>query len=247
VHYKCDLCTIIAKCVGCSTEQDPSAQSHQYDAYNAKNDTLYRAYLWATIIGVVVALSGIFAIYRQTKATAQAAQATKESAEATLRSAKAAERSVKLTENTQRQWVNLEDWAAFKIKPTDTGLELGFNVVNPTTLPLTLHTIITRINGKPTESEGPVTLITPSNPLIHGFRVPLTKEQESLYANNVLSLDIVGTILFADSHGIHWSQEFGRMLLCGSNLKTIITDTKNTLQESGVPGERGSRDAELPH
>ena len=110
-----------------------------------------------------------------------------------------------------------------------------------------LHAFVIEVNGKPTDSDGPFTLITPSNPLVHSFGVSLDKEQEALYAPGALSLDIKCTALFADSHGIHWSQEFGRMLLCGLNTNAIVTDTKNTLQESGVPGERGSRDVELPN
>lgn len=235
----------VRECRDCFNVQTPNSSHNQSDAYNAKTDTLYRVYLWFTIIGVPLAGFGIFAIYKQTTATKDAAEATRVSAEATLRSAEAAERSVKLQENTQRQWVNLETWQAFRINPTDP-LEVGFNVINPTSLPLTLHRVITTVNGKATEEEVPIGILAPSNPLVHSVGVTLAKEQESLYARNALALDIECTILFADSHGIHWRQEFGRRFLCGHTTKGIVTDTKNTLHESGVRGERGSREAELP-
>jgi hypothetical protein len=241
---KCDGCTVIEKCVGCSNVEKPDTQCKQSDSYDPRNDTLYRAYLIFTIAGVCVALLGIGAIYLQTRATREAAEATRDSAEATLRSAKASERSVKLQENTQRQWVNLEDWHVSRINPTDP-LEVSFKIVNPTGLPLMLHAVITKVNGAQTEEEIPMGLLIPSNPLMHGVGVPLDREQESLYARVALALDIECTVLFADAHGIHWRQEFGQKMLCGP-ANTIVTDTKNTLQESGVPGERGSRGEELP-
>jgi len=233
---ECEHCTIIEKCVGCSAEEKPYAQRQQSDSYDAGKDTLYRVYLWFTIIGILVALGGVLAIYKQTKAT-------KKAADATLRSAKAAERSVKLQENTQRQWIKLEDWHAFRINPTDP-LEVAFDVINPTTLPLTLHGIITKINGKPAEDEVPIKVLTPSYPFKHSVGVPLDKEQESLYARDALDLNIECTVLFADCHGIHWCHEFGRMLHC-RHTGSFVTDTKETLTESGVPGERGARDVEL--
>lgn len=172
---------------------------------------------------------GIYAIYRQTEATA--------------RSAEAAERSVKLQENTQRQWINLEDWNVFRINPNDP-LEIEFKIVNPTSLPLTLHAAIISVDDRRIPDSGVMTLLTPSNPFLHGFGLTLNPDQEALYARNALSLGIHCTVLFADSHNIHWRQEFGRMLGCGRGARPIVTDTQNTLEESGVPGNRGSREVE---
>jgi hypothetical protein len=242
---KCDHCTIIEKCVGCSDVEKPYAQCQQPDAYNARHDTLYRVYLWFTIIGVLVALGGVLAIYRQTNATTKAAEATQVSAAAALRSAKATERNVKLQENTQRQWLNLEEWHVYRLQP-NRPLEIAFQIANNTSLPLTLHDVITTVNGNQVESErAPITMISPDNPFMHSIPVPLNKEQEELYARDALHLNILCTVLFADSNAIHWEQRFGKQLLC-SHTKSVVTDTENTLRESGLSGERGSRDVELP-
>lgn len=243
---ECERCTVIEKCIGCAAEGDPNAQQKNGHAYDPRKDTLYRAYLWATIGGVVVALGGIYAIYRQTKATKDAAIATQDSADATRHSAQATERSVKLQENTQRQWVNLEEWHAYRFDATKP-LEIAFDVVNPTGLPLTLHLILTTANGKEVEERGFVTLITPDNPFKHSFPFQPTQEQETLYDKGALSIDVDCRVFFADSHGIHWEQQFGRRLLCArGSIGPVVTDTKNAMRESGVPGEHGSRDVELP-
>jgi hypothetical protein len=117
-------------------------------------------------------------------------------------------------------------------------LELTFQIANPTSLPLTLHGIITKVDGKDaTGLERPITLLTPSNPFLESVGIALDDEQERLYAGDALSLKIECTVLFADSHGIHWSQEFGRRVLC-THTGNIVTDIKNTLQESGIPRDK---------
>jgi hypothetical protein len=169
----------------------------------------------------------------------------KQSADAAQVSAHVAQNALRLRELEQKQWVNVEDWRAFRLSATDP-LEIFFNVVNPTSLPLTLHGVITKINGKPMDDEVPIGLLAPSNPFIHSVGLLLNEEQESLYTRDALGLDIECQVLFADAHGIHWCQEFGRRVLFGRGIKGIVTDTNNTLHESGVPGERGSRDVEFP-
>jgi hypothetical protein len=192
----------------------------------------------ATVI--LVFITGLYAIL-----TWRMARAVAHQTEATARSAKAAERSVRLQENTQRQWLNLENWEVFRINPADP-LEIQVEIVNPTSLPLTLHITIVAVDGKGIEGSTPITLLTPSNPFIHSFGICLNSSQEALYSRNALSFNVECSICFADSHGIHWRQDFGRMLGCGHNMKPIVTDTKNALEESGVPGNRGSREVQLP-
>ena len=44
----------------------PAGQTEKRDTYDPRHDALYRAYLWFTILGVPVALGGLYMIYRQT-------------------------------------------------------------------------------------------------------------------------------------------------------------------------------------
>jgi hypothetical protein len=226
--------------------QKPDAQTKQPDPYDPRNDCLYRLYLVFTIVGVCVALGGVYAIYKQTKATAQAAKAT-------ARSAEAAERSVTLQEIAQKQWVNLEEWQVDHYNKEVVGhdLEISFQIANHTKVPLTLHAALMTIDAGERKDVGQVTLIAPGNPFVTSDGIVMNAEQKSLWNRQALGFKIEVTVLFSDSHGIHWQQDFGRMLFCEAPLPQhpnravlIITDTKNTLRESGVPGERGSREVE---
>ncbi len=64
---------------GCQQQPDPNAAQQQYDP---RLDKLYRAYLWATILGLIGGLIGLYALIRQTMATHTAANAAKASADA---------------------------------------------------------------------------------------------------------------------------------------------------------------------
>jgi hypothetical protein len=69
----------------------PEAKAKQEDAYDPRQDRLYRAYLAFTIIGVFVALGAIVVFYLQTKATQEAARAALLNAQAVI--------------NSQRSWI----------------------------------------------------------------------------------------------------------------------------------------------
>lgn len=223
------------KSVGRADKSNPYTPQAKPDAYDPRQDTLYRAYLWATMVGVALALGGIFAIYRQTKAT-------QDSAKATLR-------SVRLQEDAQRQWLNLEDWQFSIFDIESNSLEASVGVANHTRLPLTIHGVIIFINGTRANSTASRGLLSPDNPSICRFSVSLDPEQQTRYSEGTLWLTIGCSVLFADCHGIHWQQEFERQIRCDPATRrptgTDILDTKNTLSESGIPGERGSREVEL--
>lgn len=77
----------VGECVNCFDVQAPHADEKQKDPYDARTDSLYRKYLWFTIIGVCGALIGLGLLYRQFKATETAANAAKNSADAATKSA----------------------------------------------------------------------------------------------------------------------------------------------------------------
>jgi hypothetical protein len=68
--------------------REPQARPEQHNAYDPRHDSLYRAYLWATILGVAGAVLGIIILIRQTRITRQAANAAKDAADAALLQAK---------------------------------------------------------------------------------------------------------------------------------------------------------------
>jgi hypothetical protein len=71
--------------------RQPEAQAQHTNPYDARQDCLYRLYLLATIVGMFVALGGIYVFYLQTKATQDSARAALLNAQAVI--------------NSQRPWI----------------------------------------------------------------------------------------------------------------------------------------------
>jgi len=170
-----------------SAVHQPQTKNETTNAYDASKDCLYRLYLLATIAGVLVACGGIYAIWKQTEATKQ--------------SAKAAEDSVKLQQSSQRQWVNLEKWDVSKVNTSRTLLAIHFEIVNRTTVPLTLHYVITKTADGKTNTSVPASLLTPNNPCVSGAACEVTENQMDLFDQNKLVLQIECVVLFADAFG----------------------------------------------
>jgi hypothetical protein len=82
---------------GCS-ETKQKSESEKQDTNQPKEDMLYRAYLWSTIVGVIGGLLGIAVIYFQTKHV-------RKSAEAAETAALAAKANADAVVNAERAWV----------------------------------------------------------------------------------------------------------------------------------------------
>jgi hypothetical protein len=116
-------CVIDCSCLAVSK---PKTGSEKADTYNAKNDTLYRVYLIATIAGVAGALAGILIINRQTKFL--------------RRGAEASEKAVTLAADNfrvqQRAWVSAwveviertDKYIDFRVHSKNTGATPALNV-----------------------------------------------------------------------------------------------------------------------
>lgn len=88
----CPNCSLIEKCVDCFAVADKvKPQPPQPEAYDPRQDLLYRAYLAFTVFGVIGALVGIAIIFRQTNAAQDAAIAARDNAQAVI--------------NAERAWV----------------------------------------------------------------------------------------------------------------------------------------------
>jgi hypothetical protein len=199
----------------------PNTQTEQAKTYDAGKDCLYRLYLLATIAGVCVALGGIYAIYKQTEATAIAAKET-------ARAAKAAEDSVTLQELALKQWVNIGHWhASFDKKRS--WLKITFHVINPTKMPLTLHAILCMVAGHEAQRQDvgiAEDILAPDNPYVVEISFPLHEQQvERLINSEPVTVGLDCSVMFADSRNEHWHQRFNR----------IVTTSGRVLAEEIVP------------
>lgn len=104
----------IGECNGCFSIQEPHTQSKQNDSYDARQDALYRWYLGSTVAGVFGGLIGLCFIYRQLKATKNAAEAASKSANALI--------------DSERAWILVELGETQRIIPGD---EVGYFWIKP--------------------------------------------------------------------------------------------------------------------
>jgi hypothetical protein len=222
----------IGECASCFAVKEPGTTPKQDDPYDPRHDPLYRANLGFTIIGVIVALGGVWAIYGQTKATAQAAQASSESAAATARSAKATEDSVKLQEVSLRQWLNIGHWEVWLDKNDAKRLRIRFHVINPTNLPLDLEKVsreISILNAPPKKEEEVVkNILAPQNPqIVYTFADLEEKWMETLKASQPLVISVKCVAFFVDVRKKRWEQTFER----------FVVITNKVLGSAGEPKE----------
>jgi hypothetical protein len=194
-------------------EAQPEAQSSKTSSYDPTKDYLYRAYLAATIIGVIGAFLGIAAIYHQTRETA--------------RSARAAEESIALQKVAQKQWVNISRWSINKTPDRD-WVEIGCLISNPTHVPLTLNSITAQVGGEPPSKQFMPQIIAPENPIFMSFTRDLDEGDLIEISHGRLPIMVEVSVYFTDCFGDSWQQTFGRILSGG--LGTVrATETKNQL------------------
>jgi hypothetical protein len=227
------------------TVSEPHTKDKQPDPYDAEKDYLYRAYLVFTILGVCATVVGIIAIYRQTKATKDAAIATAQSAEASARSAKATEDSVRLQEISLKQWVNIGDWKASMDKK-NWRLNISFHVINPTKIPVTLHAVVVKFKaGQDIQRQdtGVADVLPPDNPFIADISVVLTKEEIEEYIDSKpIFISVECSVLFADCRREHWEQIFKRMVLVDKAVvdakhPPTVMEVRNILRKSAPPSQ----------
>jgi hypothetical protein len=84
-----------------STVETPHSCDKQNNPYDAGKDTLYRAYLWATVIGVLGAIGGVVVLICQIKLLRKSADAARDAAIAAKTSSQA-------IINSERPWLFIE-------------------------------------------------------------------------------------------------------------------------------------------
>jgi hypothetical protein len=188
------------------------AQSKQTDSYDARKDTLYRAYLWFTIIGVLGAWFGIIVIYCQTKAI---------------------RKSTGLQEIAFVQWIEIKkDW---KIEPVtqhegNVLLDITFGIVNPTSYPITLEWVKFDINGHNTELRMD-RVITPHETHFFGTNLWISPDQEQMRQTSVLSLFVDGSVELRGVLAKKQVQFFSGGVACEKNRGYFVDRTRASESE----------------
>jgi hypothetical protein len=205
-------------CNGCSI-QEPAGQTQKQDTYNPKQDTLYRAYLWFTIIGVLIALGGIGVLLRQNRQIS--------------RQTEHLERQIEIQQRSSRQWLNVLEWRQHLAEEMPNNIGIYFQIENPTDIPLRLDAVMSGALGQQLDS-GLVTFLAPDNPFPMEFFVRLNAEQMALYEGNGLVLEVEVSVFFTDAFDNQWNQIFQRMLLCRrQNNYLYVRESRTRMRRSG--------------
>jgi hypothetical protein len=141
---------------------------------------------------VIVAIPTLIFIWYQTRETAHAAKATQIAAEAS-------QKSVMLQETALRQWVDIEKWRAVPWIPEGGVLSLNiqFDVVNPTSLPLTLYSVNVGFDGK----GGAIAqrnLLPPKNRQTVAMPIKITEEQLLRWKQSTIGFHVSGKVIYED-------------------------------------------------
>jgi len=168
------------------------------------------------LIGIFVAWLTLKDIHSQVEETAKATQATALAAQATQKSAEAAEKSVKLQEVALRQWVDIDNWKAVPWIPEggEMSLHIQFDVINPTSLPLTLNSVSIALSGQESKVSGK-NLIAPkkSQPIVTSVKI--TEEQLLKWEDlKELIFMVNGYVDFEDTLTKPQTQPFSGLIAC---------------------------------
>lgn len=174
------IAALASDLTACLAIKQPNADSKQNEAYDPRQDTLYRVYLGSTVFGVLAGLGGIGAIYSQTRAI---------------------RRSVELQEAAMDQWVEVaHEWEINPPIQVDGKLvlDITFWLFNPTNYPLILRRLSFDLNGRQHDMQLH-RLLPPKKKQFFGGSVYLTQEQENMRQTSTLSIFVDGEITYTSA------------------------------------------------
>lgn len=209
-----------------SPMQVPPGQAEKQETYDPRKDTLYRAYLWATICGVVVALCVLGFIARQNWHI--------------QRQTASLERQLNIQQRSSRQWLNILDWRQHDAKGNMT-FGIYFKIENPTKVPLHLDHVKCSVRGQ-REHSMLGTFLAPDNPFPHEFYVSLDITEWTSYSiGSGVVLEVEVSVFFTDAFDNHWNQIFQRTLFCQGHDNTLhVRESRTIMRRSADSRTRRS-------
>ena len=175
------------------------------------------AYIRLTALLVCVGIGTFIAIWIQAVETRRAAEAARD--------------SVRIQGTALRQWVDTRDWYLEWIG--DNLINIIFNVVNPTQIPLWLDVVILATEREE-KSKGIAVWLVPNKPYPVALQFSITDEQQSNLEVGGWTVDLKCSICFRDALQNQWQQESCLTLtkVLGENpvteYKTLIFDSSPT-------------------
>jgi hypothetical protein len=194
------------------------------------------------LAGVVVGLRSLKNIRKQTNAMEGQSEAMQGQLTAMQGQFKVMEGQLALA---ARQWVDVKEWTAvLKKREKKTGeLIIGFDIFNPTRLPLTLQMVETRSADKAVAYEGRISLIPNSAYRFHATFPLLEDKAQEFEQTNGLTIPIQIAVWFTNEMRMAQEQYFGGALLYCDDLtgehvhfypqaEMIATSSQNDYEEN---------------
>jgi hypothetical protein len=139
------------------------------------------------------------------------------------RATQAMSRSTRLQAAALSQWVSFENWQT-KVRTLGDEHFLGItlDIVNPTTMPLTLNEVRLEIKGQePVVSMKPQFLVPKAKYIVMGVSYPLTEKEHWEWLESGLSLIISATVKYMDARGVGNTTKFtGALYSSGKEKET---------------------------
>jgi hypothetical protein len=166
----------------------------------AESPTWYKSPEWAL---VAVGIATLVLIWYQARETA--------------RTTKAMRASTELQEVRLRQWVQLRNWQNTRRVSGDASeqrtLDIEFEIVNPTKMPLSLRSIRVSIGQQRTEHDETIVMV-PDEAYTYILPIALDLEQDKQYCEAKLVFAVRGSIVSVDALGKWRDQSFTGLLAC---------------------------------
>jgi hypothetical protein len=140
----------------------------------------------------------------------------------TSRSAKAAQKSVELQQTLHQQWVDIEHWKGgddFSSDDKQIRLKIGFDVLNPTSMPLTLDSIqatITSSHNTQKFDQAVKNTLIPQKAYAVTVVLMLRPEEVSRLLESGLQFTISGHIKYTDAFAKERTQFFATLCAYGA-------------------------------
>jgi hypothetical protein len=160
---------------------------------------------------VLIGAGGIYAAYRTIESIDRQTDATRIAAIAT-------QRSVELQEVLNRQWLVVENWLArapgFTTGIAEITMIIGFEIINPTPMPLTLTGLQIKLNGGE-DSKVLNHVLAPDRKYSITQSIVLNRHDCVQYNESRFVVIVDGTIHYIDAYKKPQEHPFSCMLKCG--------------------------------
>jgi hypothetical protein len=179
-----------------------------------EKDTWDRVYICLT--GALVAIAGLtlVAIWYQAVKTREATDAIKKQTDAV-------ESGITIQRTAMQQWVDIGNWNGdWELKNSFPKLSITFDLINPTSFPLTM-TVISVTPGEPMNTSKEIPL-NPRETYTHHFSFQLTEHHSARWDNGSIWLDFLVFVTFQDAFKDQQFKRFGKSCIFNLSVGEIV-------------------------